>query len=164
MIRLAAVVHDIGKVGVPAEILSKPGQISDIEFSLIKAHPQIAFDILGKAGLPWPIAQIVLQHHERIDGSGYPSGLRGEDTPLGARILAVAFLLHIQHPGNRYSHGHSGLRLRRYGGASGHTGSTERNRAAAGRGCKKVLLDFANSVAGPSGCFSQQAWQVTFNL
>ncbi|MDA8187526.1 MAG: HD domain-containing protein, partial [Dehalococcoidales bacterium] len=68
MIRLAAVVHDIGKVGVPAEILSKPGQISDIEFSLIKAHPRIAFDILGKAGLPWPIAQIVLQHHERIDG------------------------------------------------------------------------------------------------
>lgn len=89
-IRTAAVLHDIGKISVPAEILSKPGRISEIEFGLIKAHPQIAFDILNQAGFPSLVAQIVLQHHERMDGSGYPSGLKGEEILLGARILAVA--------------------------------------------------------------------------
>jgi PAS domain S-box-containing protein len=89
-IRLAGIVHDIGKINVPAEILSKPGQLSEMEFGLIKAHPQIGYDILKTVEFPWPIATGVLQHHERMNGSGYPAGLSGEDIILEARILAVA--------------------------------------------------------------------------
>ena len=89
-IQMAADVHDIGKVSVPAEILSKPGQLTEPEFDLIKTHPQVAYDILKQIDFPWPIAEIVLQHHERLDGSGYPNGLKGTDILLEARILAVA--------------------------------------------------------------------------
>ena len=89
-IHLAGTVHDLGKIKVPAEILSKPGRISDIEYSLIRVHPQAGFDILKDIAFPWPIAQMVLQHHERLDGSGYPQGLKGEAILPGARILAVA--------------------------------------------------------------------------
>jgi len=90
-LRMAGFVHDIGKIAVPSDILSKPGRLSEIEFALIKVHPQAGYDILGKGkGFPWPIAQIVLQHHERMDGSGYPSGISGEDIIFEARILAVA--------------------------------------------------------------------------
>jgi PAS domain S-box-containing protein/putative nucleotidyltransferase with HDIG domain len=90
-LRMAGLVHDIGKINVPAEILSKPGQLSDLEFGLIKTHAQVGHDILnGPIEFPWPVAQIVLQHHERIDGSGYPQGLSGDDIILEARILAVA--------------------------------------------------------------------------
>ena len=89
-IHLAGIVHDLGKIQIPAEILSKPGKITDIEFSLIKIHPQAGYDILKDIDFPWPIAQMVLQHHERMDGSGYPQGLKGEDILLEARILAVA--------------------------------------------------------------------------
>ncbi len=87
---LAGVVHDLGKIHVPAEILSKPGKLSVLEFELIKTHPQTAYDILKGVDFPWPIAQIVFQHHERIDGSGYPRGLKGEEILLEARILMVA--------------------------------------------------------------------------
>ncbi|MEW6185417.1 MAG: PAS domain S-box protein [Thermodesulfobacteriota bacterium] len=89
-LRMAGIVHDLGKIGIPAEILSKPITLSEIEFKLIQAHPQISYTILKDIDFPWPVAQIVLQHHERIDGSGYPSGLRGNDILLEARILAVA--------------------------------------------------------------------------
>jgi response regulator RpfG family c-di-GMP phosphodiesterase len=89
-IYLAGVVHDIGKIYVPAEILSKPGRLTEIEFHLIKVHPQVGFDILKTIEFPWPIAQIVLQHHEKMNGSGYPSGISGGDILLGARILSVA--------------------------------------------------------------------------
>lgn len=89
-LRLAGIIHDIGKISVPAEILSKPGPISDVEYSIIKTHPQVGFDILKNIKFPWPIAEIVLQHHERLDGSGYPSGLKGKEILLEARILAVA--------------------------------------------------------------------------
>ena len=89
-VRIAGIVHDIGKVSVPAEILSKPGTLTDIEFGLIKVHPQSGYDILKNAELPYPIAEIVLQHHERLDGSGYPQGLKDGQTLLEARILAVA--------------------------------------------------------------------------
>jgi PAS domain S-box-containing protein len=82
--------HDIGKVAVPAEILSKPGKLSEVEFNLIKAHPQSGYDILKDIEFSWPIALAVLQHHERMDGSGYPHGLTGPDIILEARILAVA--------------------------------------------------------------------------
>lgn len=89
-IYMAAVIHDIGKISVPAEILSKPSRLTENEFSLIKVHPQVGYDILKTIEFPWPIAQTVLQHHERMDGSGYPSGLSGKDILLEARILGVA--------------------------------------------------------------------------
>jgi len=87
---MAASIHDLGKISIPAEILSKPGKISEYEFRLIQNHPQIGFEILRTIEFPWPIAEIVLQHHERMNGSGYPNGLRGEDISPIARILAVA--------------------------------------------------------------------------
>ncbi len=88
--RMAAAIHDLGKIRVPAEILSKPGHLTENEFGIIKTHPQIGFDILKGIEFSWPIAQIVFQHHERLDGSGYPQGLCGQDILLEARILAVA--------------------------------------------------------------------------
>jgi len=89
-LRMAGLIHDLGKINVPAEILSKPGRITEIEFSLIRYHPQICHDILRTMELPWPVAKIVLQHHERLDGSGYPQGLKGDEIIMEARILAVA--------------------------------------------------------------------------
>ncbi|MEI6152992.1 MAG: PAS domain S-box protein, partial [Deltaproteobacteria bacterium] len=89
-IRMAGIIHDIGKISVPAEILSKPGKITDIEMSLIRVHSQSGYDILKDVGLPYPIAEIVLQHHERLDGSGYPQGLKGNQILLEARIISVA--------------------------------------------------------------------------
>jgi PAS domain S-box-containing protein len=89
-IRMAGVIHDIGKISVPAEILSKPGKLSQKEFELIKDHPQTGYDVLKDVEFPWPIAQIILQHHERLNGSGYPRGLVGEEALLEARIIAVA--------------------------------------------------------------------------
>ena len=89
-IRMAGVVHDIGKVSVPAEILSKPGKLTKKEFELIKDHPQTGYDILKDVEFPWPIAIIILQHHEKMNGSGYPQELKGEEISLEARILAVA--------------------------------------------------------------------------
>lgn len=89
-IRMAGLIHDLGKISVPAGILNKPGPLNGIEFSLIKAHPQIGYDILEKVEFPWPVARMVLQHHERMDGSGYPQGLTGEEIMPEARILAVA--------------------------------------------------------------------------
>jgi putative nucleotidyltransferase with HDIG domain len=89
-IRMAAIVHDIGKVSVPAEILSKPTKLAEIEFHLIKGHPQSGYDILKDIDFPWPIARIVLEHHERMNGSGYPNGLTGDKTFIESRVLAVA--------------------------------------------------------------------------
>ncbi|MEK7817477.1 MAG: HD domain-containing phosphohydrolase, partial [Actinomycetota bacterium] len=89
-LRMAGTLHDLGKIAVPAEILSKPGTISEYEFSIIKNHPQIGYEILKEIEFPWDIARIVHEHHERIDGSGYPQGLSGEDIMLEARIMAVA--------------------------------------------------------------------------
>lgn len=89
-IQMAGIIHDIGKIAIPAEILSKPSLLSDIEFSLMKAHAKVGYDILKGIEFPWPVAQIVLQHHERMDGSGYPSGLSDEEILMEARILGVA--------------------------------------------------------------------------
>jgi response regulator RpfG family c-di-GMP phosphodiesterase len=88
--RMAGTIHDLGKISVPAEVLSKPSQLSQNEFNLIKDHPQVGFDILKEIEFPWPIAEIVLQHHERFDGSGYPQGLAGDEILIEARIIAVA--------------------------------------------------------------------------
>ncbi len=89
-LNLAAMIHDLGKIHIPAEILSKPGRLTDIEYMLIKTHPQSGYDILKDVRFPWPIADIILQHHERLDGTGYPRGLKGEEILLEARILTVA--------------------------------------------------------------------------
>ena len=89
-VRVAGTIHDLGKISVPAEILSRPGQLTEIEFGIIKTHPETGYDILKDMKFPWPLAQIVLQHHEKMDGSGYPQGLSGEDILLEARILVVA--------------------------------------------------------------------------
>lgn len=89
-VRMAGLLHDLGKVSVPAEILTKPTKLSETEFKLIKDHPQVAYDILKSIAFPWPVAEIIYQHHERIDGSGYPRGLVGEDILIEAKVLAVA--------------------------------------------------------------------------
>jgi len=89
-IRVAGLMHDIGKMSIPAEILAKPSKLSEIEFDLIKAHPQVAYDILKSIDFPWPVAGIILQHHERLDGSGYPKGVKDGDILLEARILGIA--------------------------------------------------------------------------
>lgn len=89
-IHLAGVVHDLGKITVPAEILAKPGRLSEIEYQLIQAHPQAGYEILKDINFPWPIARIVREHHERMDGSGYPRGIKGGDILLESRIVAVA--------------------------------------------------------------------------
>ncbi|MGD0782160.1 MAG: HD domain-containing phosphohydrolase, partial [Candidatus Aminicenantales bacterium] len=89
-IRIAGMVHDIGKLSIPAEILSKPTKLSPVEYSLIQSHSQTGSAILENIPFPWPIARIVLQHHERMDGSGYPNKLAGEAILIEARIIAVA--------------------------------------------------------------------------
>ncbi len=89
-IRLAGTVHDVGKIGVPAEILSKPGVLTDIQFNLIKLHATVGYEILKDVAFPWPIAQMVRSHHERMDGSGYPDGLKGGQILLDTRIISVA--------------------------------------------------------------------------
>ncbi len=89
-LRVAGMLHDIGKLGVPAEILSKPSALSRIELELVRTHPQVAYEILGDVGFPGPVAEIVLQHHERLDGSGYPRGLSGAAILPEAKVLAIA--------------------------------------------------------------------------
>jgi PAS domain S-box-containing protein len=89
-IRDAGEVHDLGKIAIPAEILSRPGKLDAAEFEIVKRHAQIGNDILRSSGLPWPLADVALQHHERLDGSGYPQGLHGDEICLPARIIAVA--------------------------------------------------------------------------
>jgi HD-GYP domain-containing protein (c-di-GMP phosphodiesterase class II) len=89
-IRMAAAIHDLGKISVPAEILSKPTKLTAIEFSLIKTHSQCGHDILKDIDFPWPVARIVLEHHERINGSGYPNGLTGDNILMESRIMSVA--------------------------------------------------------------------------
>ena len=89
-IRVAGLVHDIGNMSVPSEILSKPGRLTELEYNFVKLHPRSGYDILKETGLPYPVAEIVLQHHERMNGSGYPQGLKGKEMLLEARVLAVA--------------------------------------------------------------------------
>lgn len=89
-LRLGAMVHDIGKIYVPVDILTRPGALSDIEYSFIKTHPQVGYDIVKHVQFPWPVADMILQHHERLDGSGYPHGLKGDQILLEAQIISVA--------------------------------------------------------------------------
>ena len=87
---LAARIHDVGKMGVPGDILTKPSRLTDTEYMIVKQHVKIGYDVLKGIEFPWPIAQVVLQHHERLDGSGYPNGITGDQMLPEARILAVA--------------------------------------------------------------------------
>lgn len=89
-IRIAAQIHDVGKAAIPNELLSKYGELNAEEFQLIKTHSSRAYDILKNIEFPWPILDMVMQHHERIDGSGYPKGLTGSEICLGAKVIAVA--------------------------------------------------------------------------
>lgn len=89
-LRVAGLLHDIGKMTIPSEILSKPGRLNAVEFALVKGHPQASYDVLKNVEFPWPVAQVALQHHERSDGSGYPQGLKGEAILFEARVMAVA--------------------------------------------------------------------------
>lgn len=89
-LHLAASIHDLGKIGIPAEILAKPRRLTVMEFGMIKEHPSIGFNIIKDVSFPWPIGQIIVQHHERIDGSGYPNGLKADEILLESKILAVA--------------------------------------------------------------------------
>lgn len=89
-VRVAGLIHDTGKICVPSEILFKPSKLGEAEKILIRQHPQKGFEILKGLEFPWPLAQIIMQHHERMDGSGYPQGLPGKDILLEARIVAVA--------------------------------------------------------------------------
>jgi len=89
-VRIAASIHDIGKIHVPAEILSKPGVLTDMEFNIIKLHPRVGYGLLKSIDFPWPIADIIYQHHERLDGSGYPQGLTGREILTESKIIAVA--------------------------------------------------------------------------
>ena len=89
-LHVAGILHDIGKIYVPAEILNKPGRLSDLEMKLVKGHSGTGYMLVKEIPFPWPVAQIIIQHHERINGSGYPLGISGEEILLEARILAVA--------------------------------------------------------------------------
>jgi PAS domain S-box-containing protein len=92
-LRIAAMIHDVGKIGIPTEILTRPGPLSELEHHLIRDHPQLSSDILKTIDFSWPVAEIVRQHHEKMDGSGYPRGLKGDEILMEARILVVADVL-----------------------------------------------------------------------
>ncbi|MDD5015319.1 MAG: HD domain-containing protein [Atribacterota bacterium] len=89
-VRFASLVHDVGKVNLPTEIVSKPSKLVEVEFNLVKNHPRIGYEILKKVDFPWPIAEIVFQHQEKIDGTGYPRGLKGNEILIEAKVLGVA--------------------------------------------------------------------------
>ena len=89
-VRAGASIHDVGKLIVPAEILSKPGPLKPVEMDLVKLHPQAGCDIIAGIEFPWPVREMLLQHHERLDGSGYPNGIGGDEIVIEARIIAVA--------------------------------------------------------------------------
>jgi PAS domain S-box-containing protein/putative nucleotidyltransferase with HDIG domain len=101
-IRVAALIHDIGKISIPTEILNKPGPLNEKEFDIIKSHPKIAHEILKTINFPWPVAETVHQHHERINGSGYPLGLSDNDILLEARILGVADVVEAMNSNRPY--------------------------------------------------------------
>ena len=113
LLRIAALLHDIGKIGVPDAILQKPGPLTPAEFGLIKRHPTLATDILGRAGLFEDELPIILHHHEWYDGSGYPAGLAGRGIPLEARILNVADALDAMLSPRTYKPGYGIERVRR---------------------------------------------------
>jgi PAS domain S-box-containing protein len=105
IVHIAGLVHDLGKIFIPTEILNKPDKLTEEELAIVRTHPQIGYDVLKKVEFPWSIADIVLQHHERIDGSGYPAGLKGEEILLEARIMAVADVVEAMSSRRSYRSG-----------------------------------------------------------
>lgn len=105
-VRMACLIHDIGKMNVPSELLFKPRRLTEIEYEAIKVHPQSGYDIIKEISFPWPIAKIVLQHHERLDGSGYPQGISGGDILPEARLLAVADVVESMSSHRPYREAH----------------------------------------------------------
>jgi putative nucleotidyltransferase with HDIG domain len=101
-VRFASLVHDVGKVNLPTEIVSKLNKLSEVEFNFVKNHPKISYNILKKVDFPWPIAEIVFQHHEKIDGSGYPRGLKGAEILIEAKILGVANVVEAMSSSRSY--------------------------------------------------------------
>ena len=99
---MSGYLHDIGRIGIPSEILGKPGKLSALEFELVKGHAQASHDVLHRMEWPWPVAEVALQHHERLDGSGYPQGLKGDAILLEARIMAVADVVEAMSKHRRY--------------------------------------------------------------
>jgi HD-GYP domain-containing protein (c-di-GMP phosphodiesterase class II) len=98
--------HDIGKIVLPAEILAKPGRITSTEYALIKEHSQIGYEVLKSVTFPWPVAEVTWQHHERLDGSGYPRRLKGDEILLEARIIAIADTIEAMASHRPYRPGH----------------------------------------------------------
>jgi putative nucleotidyltransferase with HDIG domain len=101
-VRIASLVHDVGKVNLPTEIVSKPDSLVDVELNLVKNHPRTGYEILSKVEFPWPIADIVFQHQEKIDGSGYPRGLKGAEILIEAKILGVANVIEAMTSNRSY--------------------------------------------------------------
>jgi putative nucleotidyltransferase with HDIG domain/PAS domain S-box-containing protein len=128
-VKVAGLLHDIGKIAVPTEILGKPGVISDLEFEFIKSHCQAGFDLLQNIDFPWPVQQAILQHHERLDGSGYPAGLTDADIILEARIIGVADVVETM------------MRARPYGSAQDIDEALEEIRQKAGILYDPVVVD-----------------------
>jgi len=106
-IRLASLIHDIGKISIPASILSKPGKLTDIERAMIETHPVTGYDIVKEIDFPYPIAKIILQHHERINGSGYPGGLKGDGIMIEAKIIAVSDVIEAMSSHRPYREAHT---------------------------------------------------------
>ena len=101
-VRIASLVHDVGKVNLPTEIVSKPGNLVEVELNLVKNHPRTGYEILSKVDFPWPIADIVFQYQEKIDGSGYPRGLKGAEILIEAKILGVANVIEAMTSNRSY--------------------------------------------------------------
>ncbi len=106
-IRLSSLIHDIGKIAIPASILSKPGRLTDIERNLIETHPKTGYEIVKVIDFPYPVAKIILQHHEKLDGSGYPNGLKDKDIMLEAKIIAVADIFEAMSSHRPYRKAHT---------------------------------------------------------
>ncbi len=106
-IRIAALIHDIGRISIPNEVLNNPHTLSKIELELIKSHPQITYDILKTINFPWPVAEIILQHQELINGSGYPNELKGNEILIEAKIIAVANVIEAMSSRRAYRSAHS---------------------------------------------------------
>jgi HD-GYP domain-containing protein (c-di-GMP phosphodiesterase class II) len=104
-LQVAGHLHDVGKISIPSEILSKPGRLSAIEYQLVQGHARSSYDVLRGVAFPWPVAAVALQHHERMDGSGYPQGLKGESIMFEARIVAVADVVEAMSSHRPYRHG-----------------------------------------------------------
>ena len=154
--RIAASIHDIGKLAVPSEILSRPGRISGPEFSIIKGHARAGHDILAGIDFPWPVAEMILQHHERLDGSGYPAGLRGEEISIGARILAVADTVEAMQSHRPYRPGSASRpRWKRSWPAAPPCSIPMSSTPAPGFSARKVFTSPSDSARGVRGCLAR---------